>query len=86
MFINDVLAGMVLVVSSLLTIVALVGYRRYRLKAMIFNALVFAIMLIGMVVYILNILFEFGFDEVTILLSVDAFILFLLYFAMSFKG
>ncbi len=86
MFINDVLAGMVLVISLLLAIVAIVAYRRYRLKAMLFNSVVFILIAVNMVLYALNALWNLGMDMIMVFLAFYVVILFSLYFAISLKG
>ena len=86
MFIDDILAGMVIVISLLLLVVALIAYRRYRIKAMLVNSFIFILFLINAIIYSLNSLFSFHLDMVFYFLLFDTVILFSLYFAIALKG
>ncbi len=86
MFINDILAGMVMVISILLIFVAILAYRRYRIKAMLINTFIFSLFLINSVIYALNSLMNLHLDMVFYFLVFDTVILFSLYFAMALKG
>ncbi len=85
MFINDILAGMVLVISLLLGIVATLAYVRYRLRAMLFNAIVFYLVAVNMAIYALNTLLALNLDMITVFLAFYVVVLFSLYFAISLK-
>ncbi len=86
MFIDDILAGMVIVISLLLLVVALIAYRRYRIKAMLVNSFVFILFLVNAIIYSLNSLFSLHMDMVFYFLLFDTIILFSLYFAIALKG
>ena len=85
MFPTDVLAGMVLIVSVILFVVALVGYWRYRVKGMVFSALVFLLFFIESLIYVIYIIFNWKIDMLFILFLLNLIILFSLYFAISLK-
>ena len=86
MFIDDILAGMVIVISLLLLVVALIAYRRYRIKAMLVNSFIFILFLVNAIIYSLNSLFSIHLDMVFYFLLFDTVILFSLYFAIALKG
>ncbi len=86
MFIDDILAGMVIVISLLLLVVALIAYRRYKIKAMLVNSFIFILFLINAIIYSLNSLFSLHLDMVFYFLLFDTIILFSLYFAIALKG
>ncbi len=85
MFPNDILAGMILVVSLLLFAVAVIGYMRYRIKGMIFSAIVFLLFFIESLLYIFLVLFSLKMDIIFINLLLNLIILFFLYFTISLK-
>ena len=85
MFPNDILAGMILIVSLVLFLVAVIGYRRYRIKGMIFSSIVFLLFFIESLIYILIVLFNLKMDIIFITFLLNLIILFFLYFAISLK-
>ncbi len=86
MFPNDILAGMILVVSLILTIVGLVAYRRYRMRGIIFSSVAFLIFLFESLIYVFNIFFNLHLDILFWTLLLNLVILFILYFSISVKG
>ena len=86
MFPNDVLAGMILVVSLILTVVGLVAYRRYRLRGILFSTVAFLIFLVESLIYVFNIFFNLQLDMLFWLLLLNLAILVILYFSISMKG
>ena len=86
MFPNDVLAGMILVVSLILTVVGLVAYRRYRLRGILFSTVAFLIFLVESLIYVFNIFFNLQLDVLFWLLLLNLAILVTLYFSISLKG
>ena len=86
MFPNDILAGMILVVSLILTVVGLVAYKRYRLKGMIFSTTAFLIFLLESLIYMFNIFFNLQLDILFWTLLLNLVILIILYFSISLKG
>ena len=86
MFPNDILAGMILIVSLILTVVGLVAYRRYRIRGMIFSSVAFLIFLFESLIYVFNIFFNLHLDILFWTLLLNLVILFILYFSISMKG
>ncbi len=86
MFPNDILAGMILVVSLILTIVGLVAYRRYRMRGIIFSSVAFLIFLFESLIYVFNIFFNLHLDILFWTLLLNLVILIILYFSISVKG
>ena len=86
MFPDDILAGMILVISLILTVVGLVAYRRYRIKGMLFSTIAFLIFLIESLVYVFNIFFNLHLDMLFCLLLLNLVILVILYFSISLRG
>ena len=85
MFPNDIVAGMLMVVSAILSVVALIGYIRYRMKGMILSFVAFLIFLIESVLYTLNIFIKLKLDMLFWVLLLNLIILFVLYFSISLK-
>ena len=85
MFPNDVLAGMILIVSAVLSVIGMVGYRRYRIRGMIFTTLVFILFFIESLLYILTVTFNLDMDMIFVTFLLNLIILFFLYFAISLK-
>ena len=86
MFPDDILVGMVLVVSLILTFVGFVAYRRYRMKGMLFSSVAFLIFLIESLIYIFNIFLTLRLDILFWILLLNLVILVILYFSISLKG
>ncbi len=85
-FAADVLAGIVIVVSALLMLVALVAYRRYRIPAAGISILIFLMFLTKAAVYEVNIYMDWGMDIVPIFLLADVVILISLYFTLALRA
>lgn len=85
-FLEDVLAGIVMVVAAVLMLVALVAYRRYRLGAAALSAVVFFIFLLKGLIYELNIYFNWGLNIISTFMLIDAVILLFLYFALALRS
>lgn len=85
-FPSDVLAGILILVSLILLVVALVAYKRYRLKAAIISALVFAIFLLKGIIYETNIYYSLNLNVPEIFMGLDVIILISLYFALALRG
>ena len=86
MYIDDILAGMVMIAALVLMVVGAVAYKRYHLKAMIMNFIVFLLFFINVIVYVCNELWNLNIGMTFVFLLVDTVILFVLYFAISLKG
>ncbi len=85
MFITDILAGIVLIIAAVLLIIASVGYKRYRIKGMVFAIVAFFIFFIKALIYELNALLTLNIDFMEISLLLDITILITMYFALAFK-
>ncbi len=85
MFPNDVLAGMILVVSIILTVVALIAYKRYRMRGMLLSAAAFFIFFIEGLLYVFNIFLNLKLDMLFWTFLLNLVILFVLYFSISLK-
>ncbi len=85
MFITDILAGILLIVAAVLLIIASVGYKRYRIKGMIFAIVAFFIFFIKALIYELNTLLTLNIDFMEISLLLDITILITMYFALALK-
>ncbi len=86
MFINDVLAGMVVILSALFTVIGCIGYIRYRIKAMLMTTIAFITFLAASLMYTLNSLQILSFNTTTLLLCSDIVILIFLYLTITVKG
>ncbi len=86
MYLRDIFAGIVIVLSLIFIMLSIAGYRRYRVPALRINILVFAIMLVDAVIYTLNTLYNLGVDTVLVFLISDSAILVGMYLALSMKG
>ncbi len=86
MFTNDILSGMVLILSVVLMTVSLLAYNRYRLKAMLFNFVAFFMFFLNALIYSLNSLLSLNIDVVFYFLLFDLIILVALYLGIAVKG
>ncbi len=82
----DILAGIIILIAIMLSIVALLAYRRYGLKAALISLFIFLIFLLKGVLYELNIYYSWGLDILLIFLALDVIILISLYFALALRG
>ena len=85
-FASDVLAGILIVVASILLIVAILAYKRYKLRAAIISFFVFLLFLIKGIIYELNVYYSLNLNTLAIFLGIDVAILISLYFALALRG
>ncbi len=85
-FIEDLLAGIVIVVSAILLIVASIAYKRYRMGAALVAAFIFLMFLLKGILYEINNYMHLPFDLLTSFLLVDVIILVSLYFALALRN
>ena len=85
-FASDVLAGILIVVASILLIVAILAYKRYKLRAAIISFFVFLLFLIKGIIYELNVYYSLDLNILAIFLGIDVAILISLYFALALRG
>ncbi len=85
-FPSDILAGIIIMTAIILSIVALLAYRRYGLKAALVSLFIFLIFLLKGLLYELNLYFSWGLDILLIFLALDVVILISLYFALALRG
>ncbi|NPA76073.1 MAG: hypothetical protein GXO25_08355 [Euryarchaeota archaeon] len=85
MYPSDILAGIVLILSALFVFLSVIGYRRYKLKALLMNIVVFSLFFIDSLLYALNSLYSLGLDMLMLFLLSDVVILVVMYLAVALK-
>jgi len=85
-FASDIFAGILIVVAFILLIVAILAYKRYRLRAAIISFFVFLLFLTKGIIYELNVYYSWGLDIMAIFLGIDVAILISLYFALALRS
>jgi len=85
-FLEDLLGGMLLVISLLLLIIAILTYRRYRFKAALISSIVFLLFFAKAVIYEVNTLLSLGLNMMSTFFLLDVLILITLYFAIAMRG
>ncbi len=85
-FLNDVLGGIILVLSLILLIVAIVTYCRYHIKAALLSAVIFFLFLVKALIYEVAAYLGREINLVGTFLIVDIVILVTLYFVISLRG
>jgi hypothetical protein len=85
-FASDILAGVLIIVSIILLIVAIIAYRRYKIKAAIISTFVFILFFLKGIIYELNALYSWNLNLMEIFISIDVTIMISLYFALALRG
>ncbi len=85
-FPSDILAGILILVSLILLLVAFMAYRRYRLKAAIISTVIFTIFLLKGIIYEANLYYSMNLNVPEIFMGLDVIILISLYFALALRG
>ncbi len=85
-FASDIVAGILLVTSLILLLVAVITYKRYGIKAAAISTLVFVLFFIKGVIYVLYVYYALNLDIIAAFMTIDVAILISLYFALAFRG
>ena len=85
-FITDLLAGILLVLSLLFLIISIIAYRRYRIGILLLTSVAFLLFLFKAVIYELNIYFEWDLQILQVFLLMDVIILIALYASVVKRG
>ena len=85
-FITDLLAGILLVLSLLFLIIAIISYRRYRIGILLLTSVAFLLFLFKAVIYELNIYFEWDLQILQFSFLMDVIILIALYASVVKRG
>jgi len=85
-FITDLLAGILLVLSLLFLIISIIAYRRYRIGILLLTSVAFLLFLFKAIIYELNIYFEWDLQILQVFLFMDVIILIALYASVVKRG
>ena len=85
-FITDLLAGILLVLSLLFLIISIMAYRRYRIGILLLTSVAFLLFLFKAIIYELNIYFEWDLQILQVFLFMDVIILIALYASVVKRG
>jgi len=85
-FITDLLAGILLVLSLLFLIISIIAYRRYRIGILLLTSVAFLLFLFKAIIYELNIYFEWDLQILQVFLLMDVIILIALYASVVKRG
>ncbi len=85
-FITDLLAGILLVLSLLFLIISIIAYRRYRIGILLLTSVAFLLFLFKAVIYELNIYFEWDLQILQFSFLMDVIILIALYASVVKRG
>ncbi|MCD6276289.1 MAG: hypothetical protein J7J42_06065 [Thermoplasmata archaeon] len=85
-FITDLLAGILLVLSLLFLIISIIAYRRYRIGILLLTSVAFLLFLFKAIIYELNIYFEWDLQILQFSFLMDVIILIALYASVVKRG